>query len=91
MAKDQKDLTKDQVKELIDGLLTLLRTPQQDFRDGNIICIACKSAIETIQLYMEEGKTPEEILELVKSLCTDFNIQSGDICDGLMAKYGVGE
>lgn len=74
---------------MIEGLLALLRTPQQDFQDGNIICTACKSGIETIQQYQEEGKTAEEILELVRSLCTDFNIQTGEICDGLVEKYGV--
>lgn len=47
------------------------------------------AAVDTVRFMLNDGSTPEEILDLLTGLCVDANVMSPEVCQGVMNSYGV--
>jgi len=55
--------------------------------DNGFACTICQDVIRLIDDYLEDGKTEQEIIDLVTKYCDMIPAPYGTICDALVAQY----
>lgn len=49
-----------------------------------IICVLCNVAARIVLVYKENGATVEELSRTVKTLCTNIEIETEKVCNGVI-------
>lgn len=51
-------------------------------------CTACKAGATLLQHYIKSGKSKEEIIKTIFQYCTNLQIQSSRVCEGVSSLFG---
>lgn len=51
-------------------------------------CTACKAGATLLQHYIKSGKSKEEIIKTIYQYCTNLQIQSQRVCEGVSQLFG---
>jgi len=55
--------------------------------DNGLACTFCQELVRAIEDYLKDGKTQEEIVQLLKPLCEKFPASYAPLCDQLVDQY----
>ncbi|EDW77128.2 uncharacterized protein Dwil_GK22200 [Drosophila willistoni] len=77
----------------VDKALKLLNLKQVAYEIENsvmskVTCTACKAGAGMLQHQIQSGKSDEEIMRLIAEYCTNLNIQSARVCQGVSQLFG---
>ncbi|CAO1430795.1 unnamed protein product, partial [Diamesa tonsa] len=76
-----------------DKALKLLNLQQVAFEIENSVmskmsCTACKAGASLLQHYIKSGKSKEEIIKTIYQYCTNLQLQSSRVCEGVSELFG---
>lgn len=77
-----------------DRALKLFNLQQVAFEIENSVmskvsCTACKAGASLLQHYIKSGRSKEEIIKTIYQYCTNLQIQSPRVCEGVSQLFGV--
>lgn len=78
----------------LDKTLKLFNLQQVAFEIENSVmskvsCTACKAGASLLQHYIKSGRSKEEIIKTIYQYCTNLQIQSPRVCEGVSNLFGV--
>ncbi|KAI8039963.1 hypothetical protein M5D96_007388 [Drosophila gunungcola] len=77
----------------VDKALKLLNLKQVAFEIENsvmskVTCTACRAGAGMLQHQIQSGKTDAELIRMITDYCTNLNIQSARVCQGVAQLFG---
>ncbi|XP_034650658.1 sphingomyelin phosphodiesterase isoform X1 [Drosophila subobscura] len=77
----------------VDKALKLLNLKQVAFEIENsvmskVTCTACRAGSGMLQHQIQSGKTDAELIRMISDYCTNLNIQSARVCQGVAQLFG---